>query len=152
DGVQGPPWFSEFGEQQTRGFHALKVWMALKHHGLDGYRRMIDHDLSLADHLAARVKREAEMELLEPRGLSVVCFRVVPNALRADDAALDALNRAVVGEVQLGGRAFITGTVVHGRYWLRACIINHRAAEPDVDAMVDAVLERMHAQRTQKPA
>ena len=43
--------------------------------------------------------------------------------------------------MQLGGRAFITGTVVHGRIWLRACIVNHRATEADVDATVDAVLE-----------
>ncbi len=37
-GVGGPPWFSEFGVQQTRGFRALKVWMALKHHGRAGLR------------------------------------------------------------------------------------------------------------------
>ena len=42
--------------------------------------------------------------------------------------------------MQLGSRAFATETVVHGRFWLRACIVNHRATETDVDAMVDAVL------------
>jgi glutamate/tyrosine decarboxylase-like PLP-dependent enzyme len=140
-GVQGPPWFSEYGVQQTRGFRALKAWMALKHHGLDGYRRMIEHDLAMADHLAARVASEPEMELLEPRGLSIVCFRLAPAALAGDDAALDALNRAVLTRVQLGGRAFITGTVVRGRFWLRACIVNHRTVAADVDAMVDAVLD-----------
>ncbi|MFL5539348.1 MAG: pyridoxal phosphate-dependent decarboxylase family protein [Longimicrobiaceae bacterium] len=139
-GVQGPPWLSEYGVQQTRGFRALKAWMALKHHGLDGYRRMIEHDLAMADHLAARVASEPEMELLEPRGLSIVCFRLAPAAHAGDDAALDALNRAVLTRVQLGGRAFITGTVVRGRFWLRACIVNHRTVEADVDAMVDAVL------------
>ncbi|HET7228951.1 MAG TPA: aminotransferase class V-fold PLP-dependent enzyme [Longimicrobium sp.] len=141
EGAQGPPWFSEFGVQQTRGFRALKAWMALKHHGLDGYRRMIEHDLSLASHLAARVEAEAEMELIEPRGLSVVCFRLAPPSLRGNEAALDALNRGVLTGVQLGGRAFLTGTVVRGVFWLRACIINHRATEADVDVMVDAVLD-----------
>jgi glutamate/tyrosine decarboxylase-like PLP-dependent enzyme len=131
-GVQGPPWFSEFGVQQTRGFRALKVWMTMKQLGLDGYRRLIEHDLALAGHLAARVGSERELEMWEPRGLGIVCFR-----LRGDDA----LNRAVLRDVQLGGRAFITGTVLAGRFWLRACIINHRATESDVDAMVDAVLE-----------
>ena len=37
-GVGGPPWFSEFGFQQSRGFRALKVWMALKYYGIDGLR------------------------------------------------------------------------------------------------------------------
>jgi len=94
----------------------------------------------MADHLAARVASEPEMETWEPRGLSIVCFRVVPGRLRGDEAALDALNRAVLTRVQLGGRAFVTGTVVRGRFWLRACIVNHRTTEADVDALVDAVL------------
>ncbi len=53
-GVAGPPWFSEFGIQQTRGFRALKVWMALRHAGRDGYARLIDRNLAQADELAAR--------------------------------------------------------------------------------------------------
>jgi glutamate/tyrosine decarboxylase-like PLP-dependent enzyme len=35
------PWFSEFGIQQTRGFRALKLWMALRAVGADGYRREV---------------------------------------------------------------------------------------------------------------
>src|SRR5262249_47527063 len=42
-GVLGPPWFSEYGVQQTRGFRALKVWMTLKLHGVAGYRRGVAH-------------------------------------------------------------------------------------------------------------
>ena len=56
EGVGGPPWLSEFGFQQTRGFRALKVWMALKHHGLNGYRAMLEHDIMLAERLAAQVE------------------------------------------------------------------------------------------------
>lgn len=44
-GVGGLPWFSGYGFQQTRGFRALKVWMALKYHGIDGYRSAIDADI-----------------------------------------------------------------------------------------------------------
>src|SRR5579863_8372883 len=39
EGVLGLPWFSEYGFQQTRGFRALKIWMALKFHGVEGYTR-----------------------------------------------------------------------------------------------------------------
>ena len=63
-GVGGPPWFSEYGFQQTRGFRALKVWMALKHYGLAGYAAPIEHDLALADHLAARVASAPDLELV----------------------------------------------------------------------------------------
>ncbi len=137
-GVGGPPWFSEYGFQQTRGFRALKLWMMFKYFGLEGYRALIEHDLMLADYLAARVMAAPDLELLA-RGLSVVCFRLAPPA-RLDDAdRLDALNRATLEAVQLGGQAFVAGTIVRGRFALRACVVNPRSTERDIDRLLAAV-------------
>ena len=141
-GVLGPPWFSEFGVQQTRGFKALKVWMSLKHHGVNGYRRLIENDLALATHLANLVTDAGDFECLVPRGLSIVCFRYAPSALRGDEPALDALNRSVLSRMQLGGETFLSSTVIRGQFWLRACIVNHRASESDIEALV-AVVRRL---------
>ncbi|HEX2032823.1 MAG TPA: aminotransferase class V-fold PLP-dependent enzyme [Chloroflexota bacterium] len=137
-GVGGPPWFSEFGLEQTRGFRALKVWMALKHQGLDGYRALVEHDLALAAHLAARVAASPDLELMA-RGLSVVCFRFAPPALRADPQGLDRLNQALLQAMQLGGQAFLSSTTLRGSFVLRACLINPRTTVADVDALVDLV-------------
>src|SRR6266478_806921 len=63
-GVLGLPWFSEYGFQQTRGFRALKVWMALKFYGVDGYTASIERDLSLADQLAKRVQQSGNLQLV----------------------------------------------------------------------------------------
>lgn len=129
-GVGGLPWFSEYGFQQTRGFRALKVWMALKNHGLSGYRQAIEHDLELARYLADAIRRTPTLELFEPQSLSIVCFRV---------AGEDALNQKILERIQLGGRAFLSGTTVGGKFWLRACIVNHRATMTDIDALVEEV-------------
>ncbi len=138
EGVGGPPWLSEFGFQQTRGFRALKVWMALKHHGLDGYRALMEHDLALADRLATQVQAAPDLELLA-RGLSVVCFRAAPAALRAHPEELNKRNRRVLAAVQMSGEAFVTGTLVRGQYALRACVVNPRSTADDVDALVSLV-------------
>ena len=138
-GVLGPPWFSEFGVQQTRGFKALKVWMSMKHHGMNGYRRLIEHDLALASHLARLVDDAEDFECLHPRGLSIVCFRYAPSALRGDEQALDTLNRRGLSALQLGGEAFVSSTVIGGTFWLRACIVNHRASERDLDTLIEVV-------------
>ena len=138
-GVLGPPWFGEFGVQQTRGFKALKVWMSMKHHGTSGYRRLIENDLALAAHLARLVEDADDFECLDPRGLSIVCFRYAPATLRGDETALDALNRRVLSEMQLGGEAFVSSTVIRGQFWLRACIVNHRATEQDIAAMINVI-------------
>ncbi|GJG88932.1 amino acid decarboxylase [Gemmatimonadetes bacterium T265] len=137
-GVQGPPWLAEYGAEQTRPFRGLKVWMAMRHLGMEGYRALVARDVALARHWAARVRAEPEMELWEPQGLSIVCFRAAPEAL--DGPAVDALNRRVLRDVQLGGAGFLSSTVLGGRFWLRACVVNPRATAADVDAVLDAVL------------
>jgi glutamate/tyrosine decarboxylase-like PLP-dependent enzyme len=139
-GVGGPPWFSEYGFQQTRAFRALKVWMTLKHHGLSGYRTAVEHDLSLADRLADRVRASPDLELFAPRSLSVVCFRYAPPGLRQDRAALTAVNQTILEQLQLSGRAFLSSTVMDDTFWLRACVVNYRATEGDVDMLTDLVL------------
>lgn len=138
-GVQGPPWLSEFGFQQTRGFRALKVSMALRHHGLDGYRRLVSHDIALARHLADRVRNAPDLELWEPQHLSIVCFRYVGTGEALDGTALDTLNRRLLEHLQLGGEAFLSSTTLDGHFWLRACIVNPRARTTDLDAVVELV-------------
>ncbi len=140
-GVQGPPWFSEYGFQQTRGFNALKVWMSLNYYGLNGYARAIEHDLRLARYLASRVKARPDLELATPPSLSIVCFRCAPAHLRGDEERLNAFNKRLLERVQLSGKAFLAGTTLGKRFVLRACIVNHRATRADIDALVDTVLE-----------
>jgi len=134
-GVGGLPWFSEYGFQQTRGFRALKVWMALKYYGVEGYRREIEADLALADHLAALITSQPDFELVAS-GLSIVCFRYAPPGITGGEQ-LDTLNKALLEEIQLGGQAFLSSTIVGGRFVLRACIVNHRTSTQDIDFLVD---------------
>lgn len=138
-GVTGLPWFSEYGSQQSRGFRALKVWMALRYHGLDGYRAAIEHDLAQAAHLAALVEAADDFEILAPPSLSIVNFRYTAPGLNLDEAALNDLNRAVLDDVQLGGEAFLSGMVVDGHFSLRACIVNPRSRLADIETLVDVI-------------
>ena len=135
-GVMGLPWLSEYGFQQTRGFRALKVWMALKYMGIEGYTRTIEANLALARYLIERLRRDAAFELVAS-GLSIVCFRFAPPSL--DDDAIDRLNRALLERLQLGGDAFITSTEIADRFVLRACIVNHRSTRDDVDCLLEAI-------------
>jgi glutamate/tyrosine decarboxylase-like PLP-dependent enzyme len=137
-GVGGPPWFSEYGFQQTHGFRALKVWMTLQQFGLSGLRTVIEDNIALAGYLAERVRSADDLELMAPPSLSVVCFRYVDRSA-SDEETLAALNRAILERLQLGGEAFLTSTELRGRFVLRACIVNYRSTRADVDRMVDAV-------------
>ena len=48
--------YYEYGPQNSRGFRALKVWLALRQAGRSGYARMIGDDIALAGELYRHVE------------------------------------------------------------------------------------------------
>jgi aromatic-L-amino-acid/L-tryptophan decarboxylase len=136
--------YVDYGPQNSRGFRALKVWLALKHVGAAGYRNMIAEDIRLSQAMAQSVSRHAELHLMTQE-LSITTFRYVPRNLRAklgDSAVelhLDALNRELVDRLQRGGETFVSNAVVDGHYVVRACIVNFHTTRTDVEAVPDIV-------------
>jgi len=139
-GFGGSPWYSELGFQQTRGFRALKTWATLAALGRDGLAGLVTRHRRLARHLAGLVDAAPDLERLAPVELSVVCFRYRPPGWAGENAAaLDELNRAILGEVQLSGLAFPSGTELRGQFALRACVLHHATTEDDLARLVTAV-------------
>jgi glutamate/tyrosine decarboxylase-like PLP-dependent enzyme len=132
--------YIDYGLQNSRGFRALKVWLALRHAGAAGYRAMIADDIRLSQAMAEAVGRHAELQLTT-QSLSITTFRYVPRDLRANvgeqavEGHLDALNRELLDRLQRGGEVFVSNAIVGGRYVLRACIVNFHTTRADVDAL-----------------
>src|SRR3546814_8769336 len=68
-------WLHDFGLQTSRGFRALKVWMALKEHGVAKFGRLIDQDLAHARYLTEQVMATPDLEVCFPTTINIVCFR-----------------------------------------------------------------------------
>lgn len=128
------PWFSDYGFQLSRGFRALKAWMSMKEHGTQKYGRLIQQNIDQARYLADLIDAAPELELMAPVALNVVCFRYTRDGM--DDAALDALNRQIIVELQEQGIAAPSGTNIKGRYVLHIAITNHRSSRQDFDLLV----------------
>lgn len=136
------PWFSEYGPQQTRGFKALKLWLVMHQIGLEGYRTLIERDLAMARRLRERIAARPDFEIVTAGPLSITCFRYLPaNAAELNDEAIDALNRERVRAVQRSGEAWITTTEIDGRTVIRACIVNFRMQESDLDRLLVALAQ-----------
>jgi glutamate/tyrosine decarboxylase-like PLP-dependent enzyme len=140
DGVAPPLNYLEYGPQNSRGFRALKVWLALRQAGRRGYARMIADDIGLAQELFRLAQTDPELEAYTT-SLSITTFRYRPHDLAAadGDAYLDALNAALLDRLQAGGEAFVSNAVVAGRLLLRACIVNFRTTPADLEALVTTV-------------
>ena len=135
--VEDPPTnFYEHGLQNSRGFRALKVWIALRHLGRDNYERLIAEDIALARLMYETAEAHLELEAVT-HNLSITTFRYVPKDLRErrdePDVAeyLNELNTAIVTEMQANGAVFLSNAVLDKRYVLRACIVNFRTTERD---------------------
>ena len=96
---------------------------------------------TLAQYMASLVDDVPNLELMAPVELSIVCFRYVPDSLRGDEEQLDALNKRIMEEVQAGGKAFVNGTILHGRFVLRSCALHYALTEDDVVAIIEEVCQ-----------
>jgi len=136
--------YFDYGPQNSRGFRAFKVWLALRQVGASGYRKMIADDIRLSQAMAEVISRHADLQLLT-QNLSVTTFRYIPYDLRTGlqeeqvERYLDALNRELLDRLQRGGETFVSNAVVDGRYVLRACIVNFHTNQEDVEAVPEIV-------------
>ena len=138
--------FLDYGIQNSRGFRALKIWLALRQVGAGGYRRMIADDIALSRAMADAIDRHPELQLLT-QALSITTFRYVPADLQPiceDSRAeryLNDLNAALLDALQHGGELFVSNAMIRGHYALRACIVNFRTTSEDLRLLCDAVVE-----------
>jgi glutamate/tyrosine decarboxylase-like PLP-dependent enzyme len=141
-GVEATNYF-DVGPQNSRGFRALKVWLALQQVGRKGYEKMISDDIRLARALFDRVSQCAEFEALT-QSLSITTFRFVPPDLAPGDdktvAYLNELNLELLTRLQASGEVYLSNAVIHGKFALRACIVNFRTTLKDIEALLDIVI------------
>ena len=135
--------YLEYGLQNSRGFRALKVWLALQQVGRQGYRKMIAEDIRLAETLYHLTELDPELEA-GTHSLSITTFRYVPQDLQNGDEAAEAylntLNKALVEYFHTSPDAFLSNAVINGKYVMRACIVNFRTSIEDIEALPDIVV------------
>ena len=146
--------YYDIGPQNSRGFRALKVWLALQQAGAAGYREMIQDDIALARHLYDLAVNHPELEAITHH-LSITTLRYVPQELRAEQGSpeteeyLNELNRRLLEAIEKSGEAFISNAVIAGKYALRFCIVNFRASTGDIEAMPQLIVgsgRQVHAE------
>ncbi len=142
--------FYQHGPQMSRGFRALKVWMSLKHYGVQGYRDLLRQNIECAHHLDTLVRREPDLAAIQEPNLYIYSFRYVPadlgtiESLTAEqqdalDSYLDTLNQKITDAIQESGLAFFGTSAIHGRTVLRFSICSHRTTLTDIEDVVRAI-------------
>jgi aromatic-L-amino-acid decarboxylase len=135
--------YYEHGMQNSRGFRALKVWLAMRQVGRQGYVQMIADDVRLAEALYDEAEAHPQLEAVT-KGLSITTFRFVPRGLKPGSKPvedyLNRLNEELLTRLQQGGETFVTNAVIRGKFVLRACIVNFRTSMEDVKAVPEIIV------------
>ncbi|MFH1844631.1 MAG: pyridoxal-dependent decarboxylase [bacterium] len=116
--------YRDWGIPLGRRFRALKLWFVLRYYGVEGLQAKVREHIRLAREFADWVEQSDRFELMAPVPLNTVCFRFAPQLGKDDQPApeeLDRLNKALLDEVNGGGRMFITHTKLGDAYTLRLC-------------------------------
>ncbi|MDP5084885.1 MAG: pyridoxal-dependent decarboxylase [Yoonia sp.] len=136
-GMIAGKFLADYGLELSRGFRALKIWMAFKEQGSAKFGRLIAKDIALARYMAEQVEAHPLLELFAPVDLNIVCFRHIAE----DEDASKALNTEIMLRLQERGLAVPSDTTVQGKHGLRCAFNNHRTRREDIDGFLVDVLE-----------
>ncbi|MFI6519717.1 pyridoxal phosphate-dependent decarboxylase family protein [Spirillospora sp. NPDC050679] len=133
------------GQQWSRRFAGLKLFLSLAVAGRSGYAEQLERDAELAGLLRRRLADSGWL-ITNRTALPVVCFA---------DPAADALppgeswerHSALAQSVVGSGRAWISPVRLDGRAALRACVISHRTTAADIGELVQAVNDARKGRR-----
>lgn len=139
--------YMDYSLQLGRSMRSLKLWWVIRTFGRQGLEaRMRDH-LRLARWLEIQVREHPQFERVSESPYPLVCFRLFPQALRAEYAGageerrraimaeVERLNAAVMERVNADGQQYISHTVVPEGYILRASVGNIRTEDRHVEAL-----------------
>ncbi|MBI3474604.1 MAG: aminotransferase class V-fold PLP-dependent enzyme [Acidobacteria bacterium] len=138
DPVEGFAFFEESIELSRR-CRALKLWLSLRYHGLEAFRKAIQQDIHHAQRLAENVRESPDLEIVAVGELSAVCFRHLVRPT-ASDAERDRFNLSLMKRIVRRGKVYLSNATLEGKFCLRACIVNHLTKDSDIDAVVPEVL------------
>lgn len=134
-----PTEFASLGIQLSRGFRALRVWMNFSVYGTDQIGAAIEQNIDDAQYLSARIAAHADLELLAPAAMNVVCFRYAPAG--CPESQLDDINSRLLVRIQESGVAVPSNARIRGHFAIRVANTNHRTIRSDFDLLIATVIE-----------
>jgi glutamate/tyrosine decarboxylase-like PLP-dependent enzyme len=130
--------FFRYGQMGTRRFSSLKLWMALKFMGRQGYEAVIERQIDLTRYLAERIDSLTGFKRLGEVETAVCCFKFLPEPARSFSGEdQDRLQQRLQQQIERSGEAWITTTVLHGRRAMRVNINSFLTERRHVDDLLE---------------
>ncbi len=113
-----------------RRFRSLKLWFVMRYYGREGVSAFLRRDIAFGRRVEQALAADPRFEVIAPVHFSLVCFRY---------KGTDDENRLLLERINATGQAFLSHTVLNGRYVIRFSIGNFNTAAEDIDAILDLI-------------
>jgi aromatic-L-amino-acid/L-tryptophan decarboxylase len=123
----------DWGIPLGRRFRALKLWFLIREQGVDGLQTRLRRDLTNAQWFAGQVRATPGWCVLAPVPLQTICLRHEPPTLEGE--ALDKHTLDWVERVNNSGGAYLTPSILDGRWMVRVSIGSLRTERQHVEAL-----------------
>jgi aromatic-L-amino-acid decarboxylase len=115
--------FMDYGVQLGRRFRSLKLWYVMRYYGRVGTITLLRQSIAQAQLLKTLVGADPDFEICAPVHLSLVCLR---------HCTSNEFNQRLLSAVNASGKAFLSHTILNGKYVLRCAFGNYLTTEQDV--------------------
>src|SRR5882724_3250149 len=130
--------FFRYGQMGTRRFNSLKLWMAMKFMGRQGYAKTVEDHIDLTNYFAQSIDELSDYRRLGQVETAVCCLQFQPGLLSGlEGTELDRLQQRLQQLIERSGEAWLTTTVLHGRRALRVNINSFLTEQRHVDDLVE---------------
>jgi aromatic-L-amino-acid decarboxylase len=128
------PNFADYSPELSRDFRGLRVWLPLMLHGVAPFREALDEKLDLARWLYEELRESPGFDVRWGADLTVVPFRFNPRSGDPED-----FNRRLLERINASKRVFLSSTLIHGEFVLRACILSFRTHRDRVEEAAEII-------------
>ena len=125
--------FRDWGIPLGRRFRALKLWYLLQIDGIENIRARLRQNMESARWLAREVESTPHWKVLAPVKLQTVCIRHEPPGL--EGSALDDHTLGWVHDINHGGDAFMSPSILDGRWMARVSVGVETTTHEHVEAL-----------------
>jgi aromatic-L-amino-acid decarboxylase len=132
--------FFRYGQMGTRRFNSLKLWMAIKFMGREGYAKTVERQIDLTKYLAQQIDGLKDFKKIGEVETAVCCFRFLPEP-DLYGPEVDRLQQRLQQIIERSGEAWLTTTVLNGRRAMRVNINSFLTERHHIDDLVK-LLER----------
>ena len=133
--------YRDWGIPLGRRFRALKLWYHLSIDGVDAIQARLRDDLDNARLFAEQVAATPDWRVLAPVSLQTVCICHQPPGL--DGAALDRHTLAWVQAINQSGAAFMSPSILDGRWMVRVSIGVEATTHEHVEALWQLIQQQL---------